>query len=220
MNRRKPLQSSVALGLAFVSGCISANESDDDDREDRPPLEGSPASLLLPKEELDGDWQEENPEPEKQLYMGNPNLPIYPEPTVYSDTDEMASYYPRDGDSLDTDAGFVTTAVWMYDEISEAADEYAAYPHHEGSGFEELDIAEGAIVGHIDAPETHALVLFRDANVIGGLTYLNYPYPDRSIHSAEELAEIRPGGVKSNGSAPPVERCQTQSTPQFDRSMT
>ena len=164
MRRRTTLQASAALGITVVGGCLNVGEFLNDDDEEEP-IEADPETLLLSMDHLDEtlEWSEENPQPE-----------FYEPPTVVSDADATTSYYPHPPDDgpFESAVGFVTTAVWVYDDADEAIEGYENLPFYEGWGFQERDIGTESIVGHPEFDETH--VFFRDVNTVGGLVYTSF----------------------------------------------
>ena len=196
MNRRQALRAGGAIGLACLSGCLGLLGSSTDDS----PIEADPETLLLSKDELYGEWTEEHPDPDIRGFRDNPLLPMYPKPTTFDDADETAYYYPTVGDGiLDPSEGFVGSAVWLYDDADDAIGAYDALPFHEGHGFEDVGVAAESIGGFPDDHESRIHIFFRDANVVGGITYVNYVDQgdgdiDRIEQDGIELAETMHDG--------------------------
>lgn len=192
MYRRQVLGASgTAVGLAFVSGCLGAGSDGFRTKgDDESPFDTDPAALLLPEEALhepltDG-WTAERAGEE----------------AMFSDADAARQYVPYDEEEgFHMETGVVTNGVWFFADVDTARDFYGDHPYREGWGFEEREIAVESIAGSADSPSAFRVV-FRDANVVGGLQYDNgHIEADRREKTGLELAVLMHENWRNDESA-------------------
>lgn len=189
MHRRTVLATG-ALTLALpVTGCLGGDgdepgtQGDDDD-----PLDADPESLLLTADQVEAvdgrTWVVEG-----LLGEGRENRPI-----MHVDDTVTRRIDPAQTDADDPRPPMVLSGVWDHDDVDSARTAYQDHtsyePWAEEEGEYQVDIAVESMARIITQPATAdfnghwIFVLFRDANVLGAVSYRKELRPDE-----DELAE-------------------------------
>lgn len=169
---RRQVLATGALTLALpVTGCLGGGddptdtEGDDDD-----PIDADPESLLLTlghvESVMDGrpigdGWSLDS-------FFDNG------ETTMYRDSTVAQTIVPFDGEELRFEDGRILNGVWVHDSVEAARDTYETHPDY-GEFFEEDgDIQVSiAVQSMARVKQEWLFVLFRDANVVGAVSYRN-----------------------------------------------
>lgn len=158
MRRRAALRAVAVVGGVWLGGCGTddggGSSGNDDD-----PFEADAADLLPPvdvlEEVLDVDW-----EPREEIETG-----------LVERAQARAAYEVVDEDTHVT-VHAVEAGAWTFDDVEAARAHYDDMPYHEGWGMTSGDVGVESLEGVFDSDREYRTV-FRDANAIGGLAYLN-----------------------------------------------
>ncbi|MFC7057603.1 hypothetical protein [Halovenus salina] len=171
---------------AVAAGCLGLGGGDDTvstEGNDDSPFEMSPESLLLGKEaltdETDEDWNEEDP----QDGFG---LEAIENTSVLRDVDAVRLFGPQFSEDGGFDLKACASTVRLYDTVEAAQEAFDNSPFQSGFGYESRQIAVESIGGTTEGEESH--IIFRDANAIGDLVYTNQESDDRKEQTALDLA--------------------------------
>lgn len=156
MRRRQLLRGTVVFGSATLAGCGTFGGSTGET--DGEPFEVGPADLLpsasVLGEAVDIEW-----EPREDIETGLAQRP-----------QANAAYEQAGHEQVYPDA--VEVGASTFEDVDAARSEFADLPYHEGWGMSSGDVAVESLVGVVDDAREYRAV-FRDANAIGGLVYLN-----------------------------------------------
>lgn len=186
-SRRKFLSTMTVSVSAVAAGCLGLGGGDDTvstEGDDDSPFETSPESLLLDKEtladETDEDWHEEDP-------GDGFGLEAIDNTSVLRDVDAVRLFGPQFSEDGDVDLKACASTVRLYDTVEAAQEAFDNSPFQSGFGYESRQIAVESIGGTTEGSESH--IIFRDANVIGDLVYSkNQESGDRKEQTALDLA--------------------------------
>lgn len=164
MHRRRFLGASAVLaGLPSLCGCTGGgSDGTGTTGNDDSPIEvRDPGELLLTpagiEVHLSEGWAEEDAEVD----------------ALFRDADALRQYVPYDEErGFHMESGTVETGVWTFEDVDGARTFYDDHPYQEGWGLEVQEVAVESIAGTGERPSLFC-VLFRDANVVGGLRYEN-----------------------------------------------
>lgn len=168
MNRRHVLAGTGGLVLTAVSGCLGVlGGSEGTEGNDDEPIDAEAESLLLTEEGteavMEGQW------------LGNTGFDD--RPMMYRDADIVRTLvaWDEEDDALRFDAGRVFTGVWLHDSVETSRETYEGSPYEYGHGLEEENIAVESLAGIVEETRGRwwGYVLFRDANVVGAVSYQN-----------------------------------------------
>lgn len=144
------------VGSALLAGCGTFGGSSDET--DGEPFEVGPAALLpsaaVLESAADLEW-----EPREEIETG------LAQRAQANAAYEQAGHEPVYPDAVEVGAS-------TYADLEAARSAFADLPYHEGWGMSAGDIAVESLVGVVDDAREYRAV-FRDANAIGGLVYLN-----------------------------------------------
>lgn len=169
MRRRTAVRALAVGGGAWLGGCGTddggASPGNDDD-----PFGAAPGDLLPPvgvlEDVLDADW-----EPREEIETG-----------LVERAQGDAAYEAVD-DETHVTVHAVEVGAWTFEDVEAARAHYDDLPYQEGWGMPEGDVAVESREGVLDSDREYRIV-FRDADAIGGLAYLN---PRRG--NADEMRE-------------------------------
>jgi len=176
MYRRQVLAGAGTIVLTTVSGCLdvfgddgNGVEGDDDD-----PIDAEPESLLLSPDSAadvtEAAWIEMELDERLLMY-----LEAEPARTLREWDEEVDEpvFAGRE----------ILTGVWFHDSVESARETYDDSPFQFGHGFEEEEIAVESITGTVEEGFTTEWghVLFRDANVVGGVSYQDANIDEREL---------------------------------------
>jgi len=184
---RRQVLAAGALTLALpVTGCLGGGDDDEPQTtgDDDSPIDADPETLLLTADQVetvdDREWSSEGP-----LGEGRDNRPfMHRGATVTRQIDP---------DRLDDEivTPMVLSGVWYHDSVDAARTAYEEHPSYSSYAEEEGDvqvsIAVESMARIVDEPATSdfngtwLFALFRDANVVGAVSYREEFGPDEEV---------------------------------------
>lgn len=182
MRRRQVLAGAGAITLAGVAGCVSRvlddeteTEGDDDD-----PIDADPEALLITVSQVEDvmgtEWEVYGRlDDDRELLL------------EAADVVERQDYVEETSGS---GVNQLRNGVWVFETVSAARDAFDAHPYTD-HGHDPADVAVESISGRGSdtAPPSRGFVLFRDANVMAGLSLQRIALDDEGeIEHAEQLA--------------------------------
>lgn len=156
MRRRNALRAMVVLGSVGLGGCGFSDDTTSGNDDD--PFEVEPSDLLPPVSVLD-DASDITWEPREEVETG-----------LVTRAQVQASYRASNQDPPYPDR--VEVGAWTFETVDAARDAYEDLPYHEGWGMTAGDVAVESLRGVVNNEREYRAV-FRDANAMGGLVYLN-----------------------------------------------
>lgn len=184
MQRRQVLRAGCLLGLTALTGCLGDDESPfATEGDDDVPLTDDPVDLLLTTDHIEDVIGEE----------WTPTTGIDDQPLMFSDADIVREFFPFDPDDAHPEGDRIMSGVWYLDDVDSARESYEDSPYQWGHGLDDQPIAVESIGGMIEVyngfAEPWGYLLFRDANVIGAVSYRNLDAEDSQVvQTSLELA--------------------------------
>lgn len=156
MRRRDAVRGLAVVGSTCLAGCGTFGGSSGGSEDE--PFEVGPEALLpdvsVLEEAVDVDW-----EPREEIETG-----------LAKRAQAKAAYQESGHDRVYPDA--VEVGAWTFEDVAAARSHYDDLPYHEGWGMSPGDVGVESLQGVVDDGREYRAV-FRDANAIGGLVYLN-----------------------------------------------
>lgn len=171
---RRQVLATGAVALTVTSGCLGSGGGDDDGTggNDDDPFDTDAESLLMTVAHVESVTGEE--------WAVRTGEPIHDRPLTYSDADAMDRIVPAgsEEETLLPDM-LVMSGVWLEETVEAARESYESHPSYDSyyieNGAAEVSIGVESIARTVDGPRgmERLVVLFRDANAIGAVTYRN-----------------------------------------------
>lgn len=176
MNRRHVLAGTSSLLLTGVSGCLGfLGDSEGTEGNDDEPIDADAESLLLTEEGAeavtDGQW------------LGNTGFDDRPMMYRGADLVRVLVAWDEQEEVPLFDEGRILTGVWLHDSVEASRETYEDSPYQFGHGLEDESIAVESLAGIVEEVRGPwwGYVLFRDANVVGAVSYRNTDLSEGSV---------------------------------------
>lgn len=189
MYRRQVLAGTGTLTLVVAAGCLGSGDSTETEGDDDDPFDVDPEELLMSAEQaedvLESEW-----DPGERLDEDDDR------PLMYRDADVAQTILPFDGEEIHFEEGRIFNGVWLFDSVDDAREAYEDHPYYFGHGLEEETIAVESLAGEVETTDRveWGVVLFRDANVVGGVSYRNNEMGEQErVEAALDLAATMHG---------------------------
>lgn len=176
MYRRHVLAGTGIIVTATTSGCLGVLSGDEDgiEGDDDDPIDAEPESLLLTPDEAETvtevAWIEMELDDRSLMYLE-------------AEPAHVLRGWDEENEQPLFEVGDILTGVWFHDSVEAARETYDDSPFQFGHGFEDEDIGVESIVGTVEEGfiTEWVHVLFRDANVVGGVSYQNDDLDEREL---------------------------------------